>query len=91
VGEGSVAFALHGIAPTPSRGPFSVSFSLPNNQKATVAVFDVAGRQVMSREVGTMGAGRHSVTVGDRLRPGLYMVKLSQGAQVSTTRALIIQ
>jgi hypothetical protein len=68
-----------------------VSFSLPTAAKATIAVFDVAGRQVASRDVGSMGLGQHSITISERLRPGLYMVKLNQGNRTATTRALVIQ
>jgi hypothetical protein len=92
-GNADMAFALHGVSPVPARGAFAVSFSLPNAGRATLAVYDVSGRQVLAREVGSLGAGRHSLTLGQKenLRPGLYMVRLTQAKRSQTTRALVIQ
>src|SRR5439155_21867028 len=56
IGNSAYTFALRGVWPTPARGAFSVSFSLPGPQRATLALYDVAGRHVLSREVGSMGA-----------------------------------
>jgi len=77
----------------PVKGPLSVSFSLPTRQPATIAMYDVSGRQVASREVGSFGPGQHSVSLGARgaLRPGVYMVRLTQGSRSMTTRAVVIE
>ena len=87
----AVTFALKGISPNPAKGPFGVNFSLPDNKHATLSVFDVSGRRVASREVGTLGAGRHNVTVGNRLKAGVYMIRLDREGASLTTRAAVIQ
>jgi len=71
---------------------FDVSFSLAGGTPATLAVYDVSGRRIESREVGSMGAGLHVVTFGDaaKLRPGLYMVRLSQLSKSLTTTVLVV-
>jgi len=67
------------------------NFSLPDNKRATLSVFDVSGRRVASREVGTLGAGRHSVSIGNRLKAGVYMIRLDREGASLTTRAAVIQ
>ncbi len=91
-GEGVASFALRRIAPNPSGNRFDVSFSLPSGAPATLTIFDVSGRRVASREVGSLGAGFHVVSFGDReaLRAGLYMVNLSQQSRKLTTSVLIL-
>jgi hypothetical protein len=92
VGDGNASFALSRIAPNPAGSRFDVSFSLVSGAPATLGVFDVSGRRVASREVGGMGAGFHVVTFGDaaQLRPGLYVVRLSQQSKSLTTPVLIL-
>jgi len=93
VGDGTAAFALRGIAPVPTRGAFTVSFSLPSGKPGTLSVFDISGRQVATRDLGTLGAGRHTLTFGQRetLRPGMYVVRLSQAGRVQTARAIVVK
>jgi len=87
----AVSFRLKGVSPNPAKGPFGVNFSLPDNKRATLSVFDVSGRRVASREVGTLGAGRHSVSIGNRLKAGVYMIRLDREGASLTTRAAVIQ
>ncbi len=91
--ETNVAFALQ--APeNPARGSsLRVAFALPAASPARLALLDVAGRKVSEREVGVLGAGRHSVDLGAgaTLAPGLYMVRLEQGAAVRTARVVVLR
>jgi hypothetical protein len=56
-------------------------------------VVDVAGRIVRARELGTMGAGEHTIELSgnDRLAPGLYFIRLEQGAERRTMRAVVLK
>ncbi len=92
VGPVVETFALSRIAPTPTRGDFTVSFSLPDDQAATLEVFDVSGRQVMTRDVGSLGAGQHQLKLGRRenMRPGLYLVRINRAGRSLTGRAIVI-
>ncbi len=85
----NVGFALHGAVPNPSRG-LNVSFSLTDAEPATLRVFDVGGREVSVRQVGSLGSGRHVVSLGT-LRPGVYLVHLIQGSRRLIARAVVIQ
>jgi len=88
---GEVAFALEGFRPNPSRGPLTVSLALPAAEPATLQLFDLAGRRVAEREVGTLGAGRHLVRLdpGAWIAPGVYLLRLTQGARTATARAVV--
>jgi hypothetical protein len=91
VGDDAISFALRGVSPNPSKGPFGINFSLPDGKKATLSVFDVSGRRVAAREVGSLGAGRHNVTLGKSLKAGVYMIRLDREGASLTTRAAVIQ
>ncbi|HEY3217021.1 MAG TPA: T9SS type A sorting domain-containing protein [Candidatus Eisenbacteria bacterium] len=91
-GGATVAFAMRKIAPNPTHGEFTVDFSLPNGKPATLAVYDVSGRQVAVRQVGSLGAGQHSVTFGKQmLAAGVYHVRLTQDGRSLTRRASVIE
>lgn len=89
----AVAFALDGTRPNPAiGGRLMVHFALPTAESATLELLDVAGRRVAQQMVGALGAGRHSVDLADgrRLEPGLYFVRLTQGANVRIVRTTIL-
>src|SRR2546426_8171989 len=92
VGATSFALALHGSVPNPSR-LLSVSFTLPRATPATLVVHDVTGREVARRQVGTLGAGPHVVTLGapGTLAPGIYLVHLIQGDRRLVARAVVVR
>ena len=89
--EAPVAFALRGTFPNPTTDALHVGFSLADSRHATLSLYDVTGRRVASREVGVLGAGRHTVTLAERLPAGLYVVRLSQGGRSLTTRAAVVR
>ena len=93
-GEAPLLFALEGVYPNPASGhDLAVRFVLPVRAAARVELFDVAGRSVAAREVGTLGAGRHAVNLAEhaRIRPGLYFVRLRQGASEQVRRVTVLE
>jgi hypothetical protein len=92
--EGPVAFALEGVRPNPANGrSLRVAFALPHRAAARLELLDVSGRRVVAREVGSLGAGRHTVDLaeGHRFAPGLYWVRLEQEANRRMTRVAVIE
>src|SRR5205814_514689 len=86
-------FALAGAVPNPAPGRnLRVTFSLPSWQPARLELYDLTGRRVSMREVGTLGPGEHSLqlTADARFSPGMYWLRLSQGAQRATVRIAIV-
>lgn len=89
---GRSGLALAGMRPNPSDGPMLVSFALESSDPATLELLDLAGRHVLSREVGSLGAGTHAVRLdGDAAAPaaGLYFIRLSQGGRSVSTRLVL--
>jgi hypothetical protein len=81
-----------GAFPNPARGQsVRLRFSLPAAAPARVELLDLAGRRVASSDVGSMGAGQHSIrlTSGRPLAPGLYFARLSQGSASRMTRVVV--
>jgi hypothetical protein len=88
------ALALDGVLPNPTReGAFRVRFTLTTSSAATLELLDVSGRRMFVRDVGSLGAGRHELdpTNGRRLTPGIYLVRLRQGATERVTRVTILK
>ena len=93
-GEIAVAFALDNVRPNPTNGRgLNVAFALPTGAAARLELLDVGGRRVLARDVGLLGAGRHTVNLsaGRRVAPGLYWVRLTQGANQRGTRVAVIE
>ena len=94
VGDGGgVELALKGITPNPSNGErgVNVAFSLGSARQATLSLYDVTGRRVAFREVGSMGPGRHTVNIAQRLPAGVYVVRLSQDGRNLSARASVVR
>jgi hypothetical protein len=92
--DAALAFALEGVRPNPSHGEgLTVAFTLPTAATAKLELLDVSGRRVVGREVGSLGIGRHQLDLasGARLAPGLYLLRLTQGANTRTTRAAVLK
>jgi hypothetical protein len=89
-----LALALERVQPNPSSGTnLTAQFVLPAAAPARLELIDVSGRRVVEREVGSLGPGRHSVALGggNRIPPGVYLVRFSQGANVRTARAAVVR
>jgi hypothetical protein len=88
-----LALALEGARPNPAvAGELTVLFTLPTAEPGRLDLVDVGGRRMMSREVGSLGAGSHSINLSDRGRipPGIYLVRLSQGAHNLVRRVAVL-
>jgi len=90
---GPLTFALEGVRPNPTTSSrMAISFVLPVAAPARLELVDVNGRLVAVRQVGVLGAGRHSVDLaaGQELRAGIYLVRLTQGRLQRTARAVVL-
>jgi hypothetical protein len=80
-------------APNPSHdGAATITFALRSTEPAALELVDLAGRTVVSREVGALGAGVHRVTLdaGQRVPAGVYFARLTAGGDVRTTRIVLL-
>jgi hypothetical protein len=90
---GSPAMSLEEPRPNPSRGEMSVAFSLPGDGPASIALYDVAGRAVVSYPLRGAGPGRQAIRLasGAGIPPGIYVIRLTQGARSLTRRVAILR
>jgi len=91
--HGAAQYALRGVLPNPAPHELSVSFSLADSKAATLALFDVSGRQIEARRAEGMGPGWHTVTLGGQrpLPASLYIIRLTQGGRRLTTRVAFVR
>jgi hypothetical protein len=68
-----------------------VSFTLPDTRPAELEVFDLAGRRVWHRTLDRLGPGSHTLRVAERgtFGPGVYLVRLTHGAQRHASRVVV--
>lgn len=87
-----MTFALAGLEPNPATENPRISFTLPSGGTATLEVFSVNGRRVLSSDVGSLGAGAHLLNV-DRsgMRPGVYWIRLTQGDRTITKKGVLVE
>ncbi len=86
--------AIERVYPQPSSaGKLAVQFVLGTTGPAHFELLDVAGRLVATRDVRTLGTGRHVIDLaeGTRLSPGVYMVRFATAGRKMTARAVILQ
>jgi hypothetical protein len=86
------AFGIARVA-SPTRGPaIAVEFRLPSAAPATLELLDVAGRRVVTREVGSRGAGQHRVVLdsGRDLAAGVYVIRLVQEGRAEARRVVVL-
>jgi hypothetical protein len=93
VGAPEGATVLLRPRPDPSHGVLAAEITLPDEVPARLELMDLAGRRLCSRDVGTLGAGRHVVDLAaDRsLPPGVYLLRLTRAGSSITARAVVIR
>lgn len=73
-------FELQQNFPNPFNPSTTIKFSIPNNARTTVKVFDLLGNEVATVLDRTLDAGSHSVSLdGRHLTSGIYFYRLQSG------------
>jgi hypothetical protein len=84
------AFGLRLAGRNPFRGRLAVAFSVPDNSSATIELFDLGGRLIESRPVGGPGSGVRVASFTCRPAPGVYSVRLVQGARRAVVKVVLL-
>jgi uncharacterized repeat protein (TIGR01451 family) len=84
---------LEGARPNPAKGVIHAWFTLPAEGNAKLELIDVTGRRVAQRDVGALGPGSHTVTMGRdlRLAAGLYWLRLTRAGERRNARVVMIR
>jgi len=90
---GGARLALAGAWPNPAAGGLDIRYSLEDASPATFELFDTAGRRVLGRDVGPMGAGEHDLRIAEAgaWPAGVYFVRLRQHGRSLTSRVILIR
>ncbi len=91
--EPSLALSIEGTPNPAVGGRMIVRFALPRNEPATIEVFDLSGRRVLTRAVGSLRAGAHSLDLTEKesLAAGVYFARLRQGLETRMARILVLE
>lgn len=84
------AFALRSVYPNPSRGTVTVRFAVADAAPVRLVVYDLLGREVARIADGTLAPGTHeAVWDGRAAASGMYVIRLEQGRQHQSLRAVV--
>lgn len=92
-GAGAAALAIERVAPNPSDGAFRVAFRRPDLALARIEVLDVRGRRLISIDLGEEYGTRGVIDLSReaRLDAGLYLVRLVQGGESVSAKAVVVR
>ncbi|HTY07852.1 MAG TPA: T9SS type A sorting domain-containing protein, partial [Candidatus Edwardsbacteria bacterium] len=96
-GQRSVRGIAVGCYPNPSPGVTMFNYSLPRAGRATLALYDICGRQVTTLIDAPQQAGGHSVRWngagrdGRRMPSGVYFYRLDAGGRSATGKLILIK
>lgn len=81
------------VSPCPARGALRLALQLPGGEPAQLEILDVTGRRLWRTEVRGLGAGVRTLDLpgGQRLPPGVYLVRLEQRGRTRTARAVVLE
>jgi len=88
--SGPIANVILTISPNPVVTHATLSISLPQEQMASIAVYDITGRQIMVAADGIMSEGTSQLTINvSNLSSGIYFARLSTENTAATARMVI--
>jgi len=82
------------LAPTenPVRGPLRMQLTLPSTSPSSLEVLDVAGRRVAASNLAAVrGTQLFEAPEWRDLAPGVYWLRLRQGAETATARVVLMR
>jgi hypothetical protein len=69
-----------------------INYVLETHDRASLEILDVAGRRMLTRDLGSPGAGEHELRIASEPLPaGIYFTRLHQNQRVRTARLTLIR
>jgi flagellar hook assembly protein FlgD len=91
------ALAITGNRPNPFNPSTTISFTLPQPGRASLAVYDITGRKVRTLVSWNLRAGEHSVVWdgrherGETVSSGVYIAQLRAGKTSANRRMVLVK
>jgi hypothetical protein len=78
------------VYPSPASGAFTVDYTLPEDVRISISLYDLSGRRVSTVFEGETAAGRHEFSCdASTLPPGVYLVRLATDSGTLTRRVVV--
>jgi hypothetical protein len=77
------------VYPNPISVDSRISFNLNGNERVSIEVLDVAGRNLRALENGTLTAGTHTYSLPTDLTAGVYLLRTTIGGINATTKLVV--
>ncbi len=85
-------FRVTSIYPNPFNAVARIRFDLPSPAPVTLRVFDLLGRETLTRNLGTMAAGSHETAWdGYGAASGVYLFRIETPSQSRTAKAVLLK
>ncbi len=90
-------FTLEQNRPNPFNPTTTIAFELPTRGEAELAVYNAAGRRVVTLESGVLDAGRHTATWngknadGETVASGIYFFRLTRDGESTNRKAVLLK
>jgi hypothetical protein len=85
-------FEIVSIYPQPFNSSTMIEFSLPRESRASLCVFDIAGREVVNLLEGIQPAGKHTIVwSANHLPAGTYLILFESGDFRQSQRVVILR
>lgn len=76
--DNTIGMTALNLFPNPTSGILNVEFDLTDAQTTQIDIFDVAGKRILSKSLGTMAAGYHMSTIDmSAMQPGVYVINFT--------------
>lgn len=85
----NAAFENFTLYPNPSNGNFNLQGDFTVISKLQLAVYDIQGRLVYSEILNSSNNSTVSISLGNKLSVGVYLVKLSNGKQTKNFKIVV--
>ena len=72
-------------SPNPFSSQFDVSFELVEDCAAKLRLYDVYGKLAYTKDLGTLGTGKHTETIVPNVIDGTYVLNIAAGKQIFRT------
>lgn len=87
-----VEYELFENYPNPFNPTTTISFSIPQQEKVELIVYDVLGRKVAELVNETIPSGTHSIDFdGSNLSSGMYIYKITAGQFSESKKMLLVK